>query len=45
MKLQLKYGVVLLSISFMTSLMILGVGKCLVALIEATRLYFSLKAF
>lgn len=25
--------------------MILGVGKCLVALIEATRLYFSLKAF
>ncbi|MCU7197985.1 hypothetical protein [Turicibacter sanguinis] len=45
MKLKLEYGAFLLSMSLMSSLMLLGIGKCLVVLIESTTTYFSLKSF
>ena len=45
MKLKLEYGVFLLSISFISSLMIVGLGKCIVVWGELMNIYLSLRAF
>lgn len=45
MKLQLEYGVFLLSMSLISSLMLVGVGKCIVVFVELMGIYLSLRAF
>ncbi len=45
MKLQLEYGLFLLSMSFISSLMLVGIGKCIVILVELMNIYLSLRAF
>ncbi len=45
MKLKLEYGAFLLSMSFISSLMIVGIGKFVIAFLDLVSMYLSLRAF